>query len=179
MRCSVAQCLEVVGEWWSMPIVRDAFLAVSRFDQFPGAPWDLAQRAQSAASPPDQAEVLEKARPTAAIPPATTTGSPKRPGPVAGAHRHAAVGRPACGAVRPAAGTDAPRLRPYLARRDDLLGVREADRAQRRPGVAWARGGRAPGRPAARRRGPRPGPSERPRAAERRATALRRRITRP
>jgi DNA-binding HxlR family transcriptional regulator len=34
MRCSVAQCLEVVGEWWSMLIVRDAFLAVSRFDQF-------------------------------------------------------------------------------------------------------------------------------------------------
>ena len=26
MNCSVAQCLEVVGEWWSAPIVRDAFL---------------------------------------------------------------------------------------------------------------------------------------------------------
>jgi DNA-binding HxlR family transcriptional regulator len=34
MDCSVAQCLEVVGEWWSMLIVRDAFLGVSRFDQF-------------------------------------------------------------------------------------------------------------------------------------------------
>jgi DNA-binding HxlR family transcriptional regulator len=34
MACSVAQCLEVVGEWWSMLIVRDAFLGVSRFDQF-------------------------------------------------------------------------------------------------------------------------------------------------
>src|SRR5262245_24391100 len=34
MNCSVAQCLEVVGEWWSMLIVRDAFLGVSRFDQF-------------------------------------------------------------------------------------------------------------------------------------------------
>ena len=34
MRCSVAQCLEVVGEWWSMLIVRDAFLGVTRFDQF-------------------------------------------------------------------------------------------------------------------------------------------------
>ena len=34
MSCSVAQCLEVVGEWWSMLIVRDAFLGVSRFDQF-------------------------------------------------------------------------------------------------------------------------------------------------
>lgn len=34
MHCSVAQCLEVVGEWWTMLIVRDAFLGVSRFDEF-------------------------------------------------------------------------------------------------------------------------------------------------
>lgn len=34
MNCSVAQCLEVIGEWWSMLIVRDAFLGVTRFDQF-------------------------------------------------------------------------------------------------------------------------------------------------
>jgi DNA-binding HxlR family transcriptional regulator len=34
MHCSVAQCLEVVGEWWSMLIVRDAFLGVTRFDEF-------------------------------------------------------------------------------------------------------------------------------------------------
>ena len=34
MHCSIAQCLEVVGEWWSMLIVRDAFLGVSRFDVF-------------------------------------------------------------------------------------------------------------------------------------------------
>src|SRR5436190_10627656 len=34
MRCSVAQCLEVVGEWWSLLIVRDAFLGVRRFDDF-------------------------------------------------------------------------------------------------------------------------------------------------
>ena len=33
MHCSVAQCLEVVGEWWSLLIVRDAFLGVTRFDQ--------------------------------------------------------------------------------------------------------------------------------------------------
>jgi DNA-binding HxlR family transcriptional regulator len=31
--CSVAQCLEVVGEWWTMLIVRDVFLGVRRFDQ--------------------------------------------------------------------------------------------------------------------------------------------------
>jgi DNA-binding HxlR family transcriptional regulator len=34
MHCSVAQCLEVVGEWWSMLIVRDVFLGVRRFDDF-------------------------------------------------------------------------------------------------------------------------------------------------
>ncbi|MGH9060264.1 MAG: winged helix-turn-helix transcriptional regulator [Acidimicrobiales bacterium] len=34
MNCSVAQTLEVVGEWWSMLIVRDAFLGVRRFDDF-------------------------------------------------------------------------------------------------------------------------------------------------
>lgn len=34
MNCSLAQCLEVVGEWWSLLIVRDAFLGVSRFDEF-------------------------------------------------------------------------------------------------------------------------------------------------
>jgi DNA-binding HxlR family transcriptional regulator len=34
MHCSVAQCLEVVGEWWSLLIVRDAFLGVTRFDAF-------------------------------------------------------------------------------------------------------------------------------------------------
>ncbi len=34
MHCSVAQALEVVGEWWSLLILRDAFLGVTRFEQF-------------------------------------------------------------------------------------------------------------------------------------------------
>ncbi len=34
MHCSIAQCLEIVGEWWSMLIVRDALLGVCNFDQF-------------------------------------------------------------------------------------------------------------------------------------------------
>ena len=34
VNCSVAQCLEAVGEWWSLLIVRDAFLGVRRFDDF-------------------------------------------------------------------------------------------------------------------------------------------------
>jgi len=34
MDCSVAQCLEIIGEWWTMLIVRDAFLGVTRFEDF-------------------------------------------------------------------------------------------------------------------------------------------------
>ncbi|MFZ0216117.1 MAG: helix-turn-helix domain-containing protein [Candidatus Dormiibacterota bacterium] len=34
MNCSVAQALEVVGEWWTMLIVRDCLLGVTRFDDF-------------------------------------------------------------------------------------------------------------------------------------------------
>jgi DNA-binding HxlR family transcriptional regulator len=33
MRCSVAQTLEIVGEWWTLLIVRDLLLGVSRFDE--------------------------------------------------------------------------------------------------------------------------------------------------
>jgi DNA-binding HxlR family transcriptional regulator len=33
MNCSVAQCLEIVGEWWTLLILRDAFLGFSRFDE--------------------------------------------------------------------------------------------------------------------------------------------------
>jgi DNA-binding HxlR family transcriptional regulator len=34
MECSVARCLEIVGEWWSLLIVRDAMLGVTKFDDF-------------------------------------------------------------------------------------------------------------------------------------------------
>lgn len=34
MECSVARSLEIVGEWWTLLIVRDAFLGVTRFDDF-------------------------------------------------------------------------------------------------------------------------------------------------
>lgn len=34
MNCSVAQTLEVVGEWWTMLIIRDCLLGVRRFDDF-------------------------------------------------------------------------------------------------------------------------------------------------
>lgn len=33
INCSVAQTLEVVGEWWTMLVIRDLFLRVRRFDE--------------------------------------------------------------------------------------------------------------------------------------------------
>src|SRR5215469_17426427 len=32
--CSIARALEIVGERWTLLIIRDAFLGLSRFDQF-------------------------------------------------------------------------------------------------------------------------------------------------
>jgi DNA-binding HxlR family transcriptional regulator len=34
MDCSVAQCLEVVGERWTLLVLRDSFLGITRFDDF-------------------------------------------------------------------------------------------------------------------------------------------------
>ncbi len=34
MHCSVAQSLEVIGEWWTLLILRDAFLGYRRFEDF-------------------------------------------------------------------------------------------------------------------------------------------------
>lgn len=34
MNCSIAQSLEIVGEWWTLLILRDAFLGIRRFDDF-------------------------------------------------------------------------------------------------------------------------------------------------
>ena len=32
--CSIARALEIVGERWTLLIIRDAFLGLRRFDQF-------------------------------------------------------------------------------------------------------------------------------------------------
>ena len=51
MQCPIARSLERVGEWWSILILRDAFLGLSRFDQFQDslgiAPNMLARRLNS------------------------------------------------------------------------------------------------------------------------------------
>ena len=36
MPCSVARTLEVIGEWWTMLVIREAFNGVRRFDDFQG-----------------------------------------------------------------------------------------------------------------------------------------------
>src|SRR6202167_3974519 len=48
MYCPIARGLERVGEWWSILILRDAFLGATRFEQFekslPIAPTSLTRR---------------------------------------------------------------------------------------------------------------------------------------
>lgn len=34
MNCSIGQSLEIVGEWWTLLILRDCFLGIRRFDDF-------------------------------------------------------------------------------------------------------------------------------------------------
>jgi DNA-binding HxlR family transcriptional regulator len=34
MNCSIAQSLEIVGEWWTLIVVREAFFGVTRFEEF-------------------------------------------------------------------------------------------------------------------------------------------------
>lgn len=34
MNCSLARSLEVIGEWWTLLILRDAFFGVTRFEEF-------------------------------------------------------------------------------------------------------------------------------------------------
>lgn len=34
MNCSIAQSLEIIGEWWTLLVLRDCFLGIRRFDDF-------------------------------------------------------------------------------------------------------------------------------------------------
>ena len=34
MNCSIARSLEVIGEWWTFLILRDAFFGITRFEEF-------------------------------------------------------------------------------------------------------------------------------------------------
>ena len=62
MQCPIARSLERVGEWWSMLILRDALLGLTRFDEFQEslgiAPNILARRLKSLV----EAGLLERRR---------------------------------------------------------------------------------------------------------------------
>jgi DNA-binding HxlR family transcriptional regulator len=62
MQCPIARSLERVGEWWSILILRDAFLGLTRFDQFQEslgiAPNILTRRLNSLV----EADLLERRR---------------------------------------------------------------------------------------------------------------------
>ena len=34
MNCSIAQSLEIIGEWWTLLVLRDSFLGIRRFDDY-------------------------------------------------------------------------------------------------------------------------------------------------
>ena len=53
--CSIAGALEVVGERWSLLIVRDVLLGLRRFDEMQAEPRDRAQRAADAPERADRA----------------------------------------------------------------------------------------------------------------------------
>jgi DNA-binding HxlR family transcriptional regulator len=62
LQCPIARSLERVGEWWSILILRDAFLGMKRFDEFQKnldiAPNMLARRLQALV----ESGLLEKQR---------------------------------------------------------------------------------------------------------------------
>ena len=94
MNCSVAQCLEVVGDWWSLLIVRDAFFGVRRFDDFQArlgiSRNILNQRLTTLVDKGVLDRVPYQEQPAAVGVPADRQGSR----PLARRHRDAPVGRP-------------------------------------------------------------------------------------
>ena len=146
MHCSVAQCLEVVGEWWSMLIVRDAFLGVTRFDDFQERLGISRNILNQRLTHLVESGVLEKV-PYSDHPPRydyrlTDKGRDLWPILTAmrqwGDHYAAPDGPPLRG--------DPQELWPRLRRRDGVLGVWGAARSQRRPRRAGPRRGRTPRR---------------------------------
>ena len=161
--CSIARALEVVGERWSVLIVRDAFLGRERFSEFQRSPRDRAQRPHPAARPPRR-RGRARARRRRPLPP-HQEGPRARPR-AAPAHE---VGRPPLRARRPAAPHAAPRLR--RRRRAPTWSARAAAstsaaaRSSSCAGPALSRRSCRSRRPRRRRTGTRSGPARRRRTA--------------
>ena len=75
--CSIARALEVLGDRWTLLVIRDAFLGVRRFDDFQRdlgvARNVLTDRLQRLVG-----EGILERRATRSAPSATSTGSPRR-----------------------------------------------------------------------------------------------------
>ena len=139
MHCSVAQCLEVVGEWWSMLILRDVFLGVTRFDDFQAAPRDLPQHLEPAPQPPGRRRGSLEGPVQRAPAPLRLPPHRQRARPLARVYRHAPVGRHIRRTWRAAGGGDPQGLRASDEGRHGLFGVRGAARSPRRSGCSRVR----------------------------------------
>ena len=78
VNCSVAQCLEVIGDWWTMIVIRDVFMGVNRFDELQARTGMtikmLGDREQAQAiEAGDTIEILRRALPPEAMPVLLTT----------------------------------------------------------------------------------------------------------
>ena len=92
MDCSVAQCLEVVGDWWTMLIVRDTFLGVTRFEDFQRRLGISRNILQQRLTKLVDAGVLVRVPYSEHPPRYDYRLTAEGPGPLAGAHGHAPVG---------------------------------------------------------------------------------------
>ena len=119
MDCSVAQCLEVVGEWWSMLIVRDAFMGVTRFEDFQRRLGISRNILQHRLTTLVEAGVLVRVPYSEHPPTRRLPAHRQRSRPLACLDRDASMGRSARGAVR-------------AARTDPSQGVRIGCRARAR-----------------------------------------------
>ncbi len=138
MHCSVAQCLEVVGEWWSMLILRDVFLGVTRFDDFQERLGISRNILNQRLNHLVETDVLEKVR-YSDHPPRfdyrlTDNGRDLWPVLIA----NATAGRPLRRTRRPTSRGDPQGLRPHLQRGLGVLCVWRASGSQRRPRRSFA-----------------------------------------
>jgi DNA-binding HxlR family transcriptional regulator len=71
--CSVARCLEAIGEWWTPLILRDMFMGISRFDDFQ-ARLGIARNILTERLNPWSRSAWSRRRVTRNVPSVSTTG---------------------------------------------------------------------------------------------------------
>ena len=108
MNCSIGQSLEVVGEWWSLLIIRDAFLGVTRFDDFQERLGIARNVLNQRLSHLVDEGVFERVAYNEHPPRLRLRPHRTGPRPVAGGRRASAMGRPLASAGRSASPAGAP-----------------------------------------------------------------------